>query len=55
MSYLYDLFSIFSLIFIVINHITSLKQAHLFFVHFLVYLRLFFDDNVIEELLFNFP
>ena len=34
MSYLCDLFSIFSLIFIVINHITSFKQTHLFFVHF---------------------
>ena len=33
MSYLCDLFSIFSLIFIVINHITSLKQMHLFFVY----------------------
>ena len=35
MSYLYDQFFIFSLIFIVINHTTSLKQTHLFFVHFL--------------------
>ena len=35
MSYLYALFFIFSLISIVINHITSLKQTHLFFVHFL--------------------
>ena len=35
MSDLWDLFFIFSLIFIVINHITSLKWTHLFFVHFL--------------------
>ena len=40
---------IFSLIFIVINHITSLKQMDLFFVHFLEYLLLFLDDNVNEE------
>ena len=32
MLYLCDLFFILSLIFIVINHITSLKQTHLFFV-----------------------
>ena len=35
MSYLCDLFFIFSLIFIVINHITLFKQAYLgFFVYF---------------------
>ena len=43
--YLCDLFFIFSLIFTVINHITSLKQTHLFLVHFLEYLLLFLDDN----------
>ena len=49
MSYICDLFFIFSLIFIVINHITSLKQAKLFFVIFLEYLLLPLDDNVDEE------
>ena len=39
---------IFSLIFIVINHITSEKQTHLFFVRFLEYLP-FLDGNVNEE------
>ena len=48
MSYLCDFFFIFSLIFIVINHITSLKQTHLFFVHFLECLLLFLEDNVDE-------
>ena len=48
MSYLCDLF-IFSLIFIVINHITSFRQTHLFFVHFLEYILLFLDDNMDEE------
>ena len=38
MSYLYNLFFIFSLIFIVINHITSFKQTYLFL-----------DDIVNEE------
>ena len=47
--YLYNLFSIFRLIFIVINHLMSLKQAHLFFVHILQYLLLFLNDNVDEE------
>ena len=47
--YIYDLFFIFSLIFIVINHITSFKQTHLFFVHFLECLLLLLDDNVDEE------
>ena len=49
MSYLCILFFIFSLIFIVINHVISLKQKHFFFVHFLEYLLLFLDDNVDEE------
>ena len=49
MSYLYDLFIIFSLIFIVINHITSLKQTHLFFAHFLEYILFFLDDEVDEK------
>ena len=49
MTYLSDLFFIFSLTFTVINRITSLKQTHLFFVHFLEYLLLFSDDNVDEE------
>ena len=34
-TYVLSICSIFSLISIVINHITSLKQTHLFFVHFL--------------------
>ena len=38
MSYLHDLFFIFSIIFIVIYHITSFKQTYLFFVHFLGHL-----------------
>ena len=49
MLYLCDLFFIFSLIFSVINHITSFKQTYLFFVHFLEYLLLFLDNNVSEE------
>ena len=50
MSYLCDLFFVLSLIFIVINHITSsLKQAYLIFVHFLECLPLFLDNNVNEE------
>ena len=43
---LYDLFFIFRLIFIVVNHVTSFKQAHLLFCTFLEYLLLFLDDNV---------
>ena len=46
MSYLFDLMFIFSLIFVAINHIASLKQARLFFVHFLEYLLLSLDDDV---------
>ena len=49
MSYICDLFFIFSLAFIIINPITSLKQTHLFFAHFLEYLLLLLDDNVYEE------
>ena len=44
-----DVFRFFNLNFIVINHITSLKQTHLFFVHFLDYLPLFLDDNMNKE------
>ena len=46
MSDLSDLFFIFSLIFIVINHIISFKQTYLFFCTFLEYLLLFLDENV---------
>ena len=46
MSYLCDIFFIFSLIFIVVNHKTSLKQTPLAFVQFLKYLLLFWDDNL---------
>ena len=49
MSYLCDLLFVFSLIFIVINHITSFKQTYLFLVQFLEYLVLFLDNNVDEE------
>ena len=48
MSYLFYLFVIFILIFIAINHMTSLKQVHLFFLHFLEHL-LFLDDSVDKE------
>ena len=42
--YLCDLYFIFSLIFIVINHIASLKQTDaLFFVYFLQYLYHFLE------------
>ena len=40
---------IFSLIFIVINHITSFRQTYLLFVHFLEYLLLFLGDDVGEK------
>ena len=40
MLYLYHPFFICSLFFIVINHKMSLKQTHLFFVHFLEYFRM---------------
>ena len=42
MSYLSDLFFIFSLIYSLINYVTSLKQTHLFFGHSLEYTLLFF-------------
>ena len=44
-SYFCDLFSILSLIFIAIIHITSLKKTHLFFVYFSEYLLIFLDNN----------
>ena len=49
MPYLCDLFFIFSFLFIIINHIISLKQRHLFFAHFLEYLILVLDHNMDEE------
>ena len=50
MSYLCDLFSIFSLIFIVIYHEVSLKQTQLFFCSFFrISFIIFLDDNVDEE------
>ena len=49
MSYLYDLFFIFSHIFIAIKHLTSIKRTYLFFVNFLEHFLLFLDDNVDEE------
>ena len=48
MPYLCDIFFIFSLIFIVIIYISSLKQTQLFFVLFLEYLLSFLDDSVNE-------
>ena len=48
-SYLCNLFFIFSLIFISINNISPLKQTYLLFVYFLEYLLLFLDDNMDEE------
>ena len=48
MSYLCNLFFIFSLFFIVIYHITSFKQTYLLSVHFLEDL-LFLDGSVDEE------
>ena len=50
MLYLCDLLFTFSLIFIVINHITSFKQQYWYFVRFLEYLPLFLDDNVNKEI-----
>ena len=47
MSYLCDLFFIFSLIFIVI---TLLKQVHLFFVNCLEQLLLFLGDHADEDI-----
>ena len=48
-SYFCDLFFIFSLIFVAINFIMSLKQVHLFFAHFLECLLLCLDDSTHEE------
>ena len=51
MSYLCDLFFIFSLIFIIINHKTSFSRrtCFVFFLHFLEYFLLFLDDNLDEK------
>ena len=50
MSYLCDVFFIFISIFIMINHIISWKQTHLFFAYFLLeYVLLFLDNSVVEE------
>ena len=49
MSHVCNLFFIFSLTFIVINHITSLKQTHLFFIHFVECLLLFLGNNLDKE------
>ena len=49
MSYLCDLFFIFIFIFIITNHIISLKQTHLFFAHFLEFVLLILDNNIDEE------
>ena len=48
-SYICDLLLIFTLVFIVINHIMSLKQTHWLFLQVLEYLLLFLDDNLNEE------
>ena len=44
-----DLFIIFILIFLAVNHIMSLKQTYLVLVHFLECLLLFLNDSVDEE------
>ena len=49
MSYLYDLFLIFFLVFIIINYIIWLKQIHLIFAYFFACLLLILDDNMDEE------
>ena len=49
MSYLYGLFFIFSLIFIFINYMTSIKQTQLVFAHFLEHLLIFLTNNVDEK------
>ena len=48
MLHLCDLFFIFSLTFIVINHTTLSKQTHLLFVHLLEDFLLFLDDNTLK-------
>ena len=45
----YFTFYILSFFFILVNHITSLEQTHLFFVHFVEHFLLFLDDNVDEK------
>ena len=47
MSYLCNLFFIFSLFLIVIYHIASFKQTYLLFAHFLE--DLFFLDGSVDE------
>ena len=49
MSYLCNLFFIFSLIFIFINDITLYKKTHLLYVHFSDDLLIFLDDIVHEK------
>ena len=49
MSYLLDIFFIFSLIFFAINHISSFKYTYMFFAQFLEYLLFSLGDNVDEE------
>ena len=49
MLYLFDPFLIYSLVFIIINHIILPKQMHLFFAHFLSCLLIVLDDNMDEE------
>ena len=49
MSYLCDLFFIFSISFIITNHIISSKQSNLFFAYFFEYLILIFEDNINEQ------
>ena len=51
MSYLRDLFFIFSLTFIFINYTTLTKQTHLLYVHILEYFLLFLNGNTIRVLL----
>ena len=45
MLYYCDLFVIFSLIFVFTNHLTLLKQTHLFFVYLLEYILLFLNEK----------
>ena len=49
MLYLCDVLYILSLVFIVVDHITSLEQTHLFFVLFVECFHFFLDDNVDEK------
>ena len=53
MWHLCDLFLIFNLISIVINHINPLKQTHLAFVRFLKYFQLFLDDSIRKRIIFS--